>query len=168
MRRALVLLAVAACHYDEPTVGVDVGGPPPDSRHDAVASCAAYTIVGQAGRYRFTSGNVDYPHAAMDCTSDGGHLVKIEEVVEDAFIDTAFINAGISVTSYVWIGLSDPTMTDNYVWSDGTPLGDYNGFPNSHVPNDTDGMHNCADKRGDGPWALFFCDTVQKGFCECD
>jgi hypothetical protein len=166
--RAVVLVAAAGCHFSSPMVGDD--DVHPDARVDGKAGCpSAYSIVGQAGRYRFTAGNLDYAMAAADCASDGGHLAKIDDTVEDAFINTAFIAAAIPASSFVWIGLSDPTMTDHYVWTDGTELGAYNGFPMGHIPNDMDGTHNCVDKKGDGgPWAIYFCSTMEKGLCECD
>jgi len=165
--RAVILVAAAGCHYSEPMVGDDAVHP--DAHIDAKPSCGStYTIVGQTARYRFTASNADYAGAAADCASDGGHLVKIDDVVEDAFIDTAFVAAAIPPGSFVWIGLSDPTMTDHYVWSDGTSLGAYNGFPMGHIPMDMDGTHNCVDKKGDGVWAIYFCSTMEKGLCECN
>src|SRR5262249_40884904 len=133
-------------------------------------SCDAYSIVGQAGRYRFTTAPGDFNAAAADCASDGGHLAKIEDTVEDAFIDTAFIAAALAPGSYVWIRLPDPTTTETDVWYDGTALGDYNGFPMGHIPHDMDGTHNCVDKKGDGDrtWAIYLCSTVEQGLCECD
>src|SRR5262245_64505318 len=110
--RALVLVAAAGCHYSEPMGGDD--DVHPDARIDAKTCPSSYSIAGQTARYRFTTANGDYTAAAADCASDGGHLAKIDDTVEDAFIDTAFIAAAIPPGSFVWIGLSDPTMTDSY------------------------------------------------------
>jgi hypothetical protein len=165
--RALVLAAAAGCHYSEPMVGGDAANPD-TPRGDGMDCPSSYSIHGQTAHYRFTTANVDYPHATMDCASDGGHLVKIDDSVEDAFIDTAFNAAAIPTDSFVWIGLTDPAMNDQLVWYDGTSLGSYNGFPMGHIPPDMDRMHNCVDKKGDGPWAIYFCTTAEKGLCECN
>ena len=168
MRLALVLV-VAGC-YHEPHVGSDDAPPPIDGPRDtsSVTCPAAYSIHGQTARYRFTAAAGTYLQVAADCKSDGGHLAKIVDTVEDAFIDTAFSAASVPTSSYVWIGLSDPNMNDTYQWYDGTALGAYNGFMNGHIPNDNGGQHNCVDKAGGGLWAIYYCDFVELGFCECN
>src|SRR5262249_26338993 len=91
MRLALVLV-VAGC-YHEPHVGSGDDAPPPiDAPRDTTsATCpAAYSIHGQTARYRFTAASGTYPQVVADCKSDGGHLAKIVDAVEDAFIDSAF------------------------------------------------------------------------------
>uniref|UniRef100_A0A914EKQ6 C-type lectin domain-containing protein n=1 Tax=Acrobeloides nanus TaxID=290746 RepID=A0A914EKQ6_9BILA len=57
------------------------------------------------------------------CINNGGHLVSIHSVNEDAFIRDIIVGP----EAYYWIGLFAPGGCCNYMWLDGTPV-DYTGW----------------------------------------
>ncbi|XP_059848371.1 neurocan core protein [Hypanus sabinus] len=65
--------------------------------------------------YRYFSHRRLWENAEKDCRSHGAHLVSIHSVEEKEFLN------GLS-REYVWIGLNDRTIEDDFQWTDGTPL----------------------------------------------
>ncbi|XP_062888347.1 neurocan core protein isoform X1 [Mobula hypostoma] len=65
--------------------------------------------------YRYFSHRRLWENAEKDCRCHGAHLVSIHSVEEKEFLN------GLS-REYVWIGLNDRTIEDDFQWTDGTPL----------------------------------------------
>ena len=142
-----------------------IDGRPADARArdaplDASMACIDASTSTFMGHHYFANGNGSWMANEASCVAVGGHLVKIETMAENTFITTTFASGG-----YVWIGLSDPTNTDVYEWTDGTPLGvGYNAFQGG-VPPVSSG--NCVDTNG--TWDPFACSYASHaGVCECE
>ena len=178
MRWSLLFL-LAACSFEHGAIGgfgqeagVTIDSlSPADARGDgraidagpvdASSTCIAKATQTFGGHHYFATGNGSWQTSQDVCTSFGGHLVKIESQTETAAVANSFPGG----TGFVWIGLSDPTNTDVYVWTDLTPLSPtYNGFAGGNPPASSS---NCVDSNG--TWETFGCTaTNHGGVCECE
>ncbi len=176
MRWLVVVLLFAGCRQ---LFGLEDPKPVTDARHDSagpsdgqndatadgraeVDASAACIAKGQlmfgGHHYYLLTVSSDWNVDKATCEGDGGHLVKIETMAENTFVQSTFTTANI------WIGLSDPTMTDTYVWTDGTPLGAYNDFPNGTIPMSN---HDCVAMDATS-WKVLDCVQGLPGVCECE
>src|SRR5262249_49975762 len=62
-----------------------------------------------------------WSNSEAEAVTLGGHLVTVNDAAEQAFVYTTFSSYG-AANHNLWIGLSDPTHTGNYVWSSGAPI----------------------------------------------
>jgi len=93
---------------------------------------ASATIIGGPVSY----GGHDYlllessswTDAEAEATALGGHLVTIDDYLEQEFVERVFANFG-DVPRALWIGLSDTAAEGTFTWADGTPLGYTNWDP---------------------------------------
>ena len=66
--------------------------------------------------------------------------MKIESSEENDFLTKTFLTA--SVVTY-WVGLSDQVNESEWIWTDGSPVGDYTNWGDSN-PNNSNGNQNCG------------------------
>ena len=66
----------------------------------------------------------------------GGHLVTINDALEDNWLITTFTPSGY-IDFYLWIGLNDAAIEGQFVWSSGEPVSYTNWYPDE--PNDWNG-----------------------------
>src|SRR5205085_11607576 len=103
-----------------------------------------------------------WDNARNDCTSDGGHLIKIDDDAEAAQLATQ-----LGALPEAWIGLRD--QGSGYKWHDGTlPVIDH-WSPQDPTSNDPD----CSVERNDASWHPANCSDINLpalriGVCECD
>jgi len=74
----------------------------------------------------------------------GGHLVSINGIAEQAFIEATFL-AGNSRSNIYWIGLNDIVSDGTWIWSSGEPMTYTNwepGEPNNAPPGEDAGVLN--------------------------
>ena len=166
--RAVVFVMLGACGF-APTPGSAGDAPGDDARMaidarpidaamiDASPTCLTHATAQNGGHHYFRTAKEGWFTAQAECITFGGHLVKIETSAENDFVKALVANG------YTWIGLSDPTSQDVYVWADGTPLGTYTGFAGTPPT----GTPDCVDSNG--VWDLFGCtQTNHDGVCECE
>ena len=128
-----------------------------DAAIDADASCLTRATDTFGGHHYFQSVQGTWQLSQDDCAKVGGHLVKIETPAENMFIASTYSAGG----GYTWIGLSDPSNTATYVWTDGSALGTYNAFAGTPVAS------GCVDSNGG--WEAYNCGfTGHAGACECE
>lgn len=167
-----VLALLTACSFEHGALTTDGRGSgsaidarPIDARIDAPIDaspmCIAQSTATYLGHHYFETQNLSWTLAQQTCSTLGGHLVKIETMDENIFVMSTFPGAG-----YDWIGLSDPSNTDDYVWTDQTTLAStYNGFVGG-TPQST--TANCVDTNATG-WTAFSCTySGHGGVCECE
>lgn len=175
MRAILVAAWLGGCSYTSPGALTDpprdtlrADGFDVDASIDAApsATClAAATQTSPAGHHYFLTANASWNGSRDACAAVGGRLVKIEDATEDNFLRLQFGLDGSSASGFAWIGLSDPTSTDVYVWTDLTPLVTFNSFPAQIPPTSS---LDCVDSGG-GSWTVFNCTFANHGgVCECE
>lgn len=77
--------------------------------------------------------------ARAKCEGLGAQLVKIESAEENDFLKRTYLNSpGVTF----WIGLNDQMEEGEWVWADGSTLGDYANW--HHDPNNLDGNQHCV------------------------
>lgn len=108
--------------------------------------------------YTITDGGSTWFDAEAAARAWGGHLVTIGDVLENAFVQSAFSSYG-----NVWIGLSDEAQHGSYVWSSGDPL-TYTNW-SSGQPNNA-GSRDYVALQGDGTWADFAASANYRGVVE--
>lgn len=159
--RAVWLVACVACSFEH-GYPPSSSTPPPyiDSAIAGSGSSACpgdYNLAYGGHVYKLIA-NLAWSDAQAACVSDQGHLVKIEDMNENNFLQ-AQIGFG-----YAWIGLKDTMANDTFYWTDGTPLGSYKNFsgPTASPTKDCVDMGATA-----GTWAVYTCSTPELALCEC-
>ena len=66
--------------------------------------------------------------------------MKIESSEENDFLTQTFLTA--SVVTY-WVGLSDQESESEWIWTDGSPLGNFTNWGGSN-PDNSNGNQNCG------------------------
>ncbi|HUN82084.1 MAG TPA: lectin-like protein [Phycisphaerae bacterium] len=87
---------------------------------------------GNCHDYYLTEG-ATWIEAEMKAQAMGGHLVSINDAVENEFVRTNFANYQ-SQQQPVWIGFTDQAVEGAFVWTDGSPVTYTNWSPGE--PND--------------------------------
>ncbi|MBZ5710212.1 CotH kinase family protein [Nannocystis pusilla] len=103
-----------------------------------------------------------FAEAEADCVAQGGHLLAIpSQEIQDWAVAEAFAVAG----SDWWIGLNDIDAEDDFVWTDGTPLG-FTAW-NEGEPNNV-GEEDCVNLPtwSAGLWNDLVCDTPLPYICQ--
>ncbi len=154
MRAVVCLLAIGACgrvNFEPITDGFTptVCGP-------TYTAASATTLTSKYRRG--TAGN--WFEAEADCESDGGHLVVIDDVTENAFVDSQ------KQSTALWIGLTDHVTEGTLLWVTGEPLGFEVFKPDE--PNDSGG-EDCIHMLATAEWNDTGCRSGQIDYvCECD
>jgi hypothetical protein len=107
-------------------------------------------------RYARTSVPMNWAHANALANMLGGHLVKIEDAAEQAFLEAAYPVA----TAAFWIGLNDLANEGSFRWTDGTTPGFTAWSPGE--PNNA-GNENCTHMNSSGKWNDAACDRTSIG-----
>ena len=108
--------------------------------------------------YTITDAGSSWYAAELQARGFGGHLVGINDSLENAFVYGAFGSYG-----NFWIGLSDEAQHGTYVWSTGDPFAYTNwdaGQPNNSSDQDYGVM------RGGGVWADYAASANYRGVVE--
>ena len=90
--------------------------------------------------YKLFTAPETWYNAEAKCKSLEAQLVKIESAEENDFLTKTFLTA--SAATY-WIGLGDQVEEDKWIWTDGSPLGNYTNWGGSN-PNNFNGNQHCG------------------------
>ncbi|KAG8507105.1 C-type lectin domain family 10 member A, partial [Galemys pyrenaicus] len=112
--------------------------------------------------YWFSSSGKSWPEAEKHCQQENAHLVVINSRDEQSFVQK-------HLTSYTWMGLSDPEGT--WKWVDGT---DYEtnfqnwkpGQPDDWQGHGLGGGEDCAHFHPNGRWNDDVCQRAYRWVCE--
>ncbi len=106
------------------------------------ASALSGPILDSAnGHFYYLLASDTWSNSEAQAVALGGHLVTINDSAEETFVYNTFSAYG-GVNRTLWIGLSDPTHTGNYVWSSGDPVTYTDWSPGE--PNDYAGLEHYA------------------------
>jgi hypothetical protein len=115
-----------------------------------------------------------WPAAEADCEARGMHLVRVNDMGENAFINNTAVANGF--LEQLWLG--GHLVGNDWQWTDGTvfwrggptgqPVGNLFSNWRQGEPQNFPGSDNCADKRfGDTEvWEDLACDTAFGYVCE--
>ncbi len=78
-------------------------------------------IIYNGHEYLLTSAATSWSTAEAEAMSLGGHLVSVNDLAEQTFIDNSFL-VGAYERLPLWIGLNDFASEGNFVWSSGEPV----------------------------------------------
>jgi hypothetical protein len=114
-------------------------------------------------RYLACQDDDDWTAANNDCIGWGYHLATVNNAGENNFLsDTLYDDWENSW----WIGLSDATQTNTWVWADGDPSS-YRRW-DSNEPNNPN-TEDCAEiLEGDRTWNNLRCDWTRPYVCETE
>lgn len=143
---------------------------------DGGASCLTTTHGGHT--YAFCEALLTWADAAADCGAKGMHLVRIDDVAENTWVQTIAF-ADVTSTSSVywaWIGGNDLAVVGEWRWSDGALfwLGSSNGTAQGGLysnwvagaPTSGGGATDCAIFEHAAYWTDFQCTRLQRYICE--
>ena len=88
-----------------------------------------------------------WTEAEQAAVARGGHLVKIDDAAENAWVNATFVEP---LQRSLWIGLSDQAVEGQFRWSDGTTPG-YTNWAASE-PNNSGGVEDYAVMVPGGQW----------------
>ncbi|XP_070537336.1 C-type mannose receptor 2-like [Ptychodera flava] len=106
----------------------------------------------------FTAPNT-YSQARSYCQIDGGELVSIVDVYEQAYVEYHMLLAGQAF----WIGLNDIAKSGRYQWTDGTPVL-YTRWGNDEPSKGVN--EGCVKMTTDGSWDDTSCQSTAGGMCK--
>jgi uncharacterized protein YjdB len=117
-------------------------------------------------RYAVTTHAMAWPQAQVLATMMGGHLVKIETLAENNFLQSRY-GAGDP-----WIGLNDRAVAGTQRWHDGTlpTFLNWGGVEPNHSPEGNPAqVENCTQILAvDGKWNDFWCRREVRAIIEWD
>ena len=124
--------------------------------------CADYSTWAQLpGRYRVGPQVLSWSIAEADCESDGGHLIVIDDAIEN-------LEARTQATGEFWIGMTDRITEATYLTVLGTPPG-FEGWPGA-TPTNTG--EDCVSVLINSDWEDRNCTgsiiDMKAYVCECD
>ena len=108
--------------------------------------------------YTITDSGSTWYNAELAARALGGHLVAINDMLENSFLQATFSSYG-----NVWLGLSDEAQCGSYVWTSGESF----SFTNwaSGQPNNS-GNKDYTAMQSDGTWATFVASANYRGVVE--
>ncbi|XP_039608767.1 low affinity immunoglobulin epsilon Fc receptor-like [Polypterus senegalus] len=113
--------------------------------------------------YYFSTDKQTWQSSRDHCRTLGGHLVIIEDAMEQEFLKNK-INI-IGEKNY-WIGLTDLANQGKYAWLDNRPLDPKKSFWHSSQPNSKN--EHCVQIESEEKWHDFPCEIPTKLICEID
>lgn len=108
--------------------------------------------------YTLTDAENPWYSAETQARAFGGHLVAINDSLENTFVNGAFGSFG-----NLWIGLSDEARHGTYVWSSGDPFA-YTNWDSSQPDNASN--QDYAVMRANGAWATYVDRAIYRGVVE--
>jgi hypothetical protein len=128
--------------------------------------------------YAFCVGPLTWTDAATDCAAKGMRLARIDDAVENAWVQTnAFVGiVSTSSTYWSWLGGTDDAVLGEWRWTDGALfwLGGSNGSAQGGLyanwaagsPTNTGMATDCAILQWAGYWTDFDCTRLERYVCE--
>jgi hypothetical protein len=116
-------------------------------------SCPAnYKMETNGGCYRMGQEVDDWLSSELDCESDGGHLVVIDDAIEDQLVPDS-----------VWIGYTERVQSGDFRWVNGST----DAFDTWASGQPVSGGGLCTEARSDG-WHDDICSEDKSYLCEYD
>ena len=91
---------------------------------------------GNGHLYMLTNSALSWEDAEKQAIALGGHLVTVNNLAEQQFIEQTFLSGDNERSAY-WIGFNDTVSEGNFVWSSGEPITYTNWNLNTGEPNDS-------------------------------
>ncbi|XP_071507011.1 macrophage mannose receptor 1-like [Diadema antillarum] len=129
----------------------------------AIGSCEPGWTLNRDSCYKIVPRAVFWQEGEDDCQAMGAHLASINDQEEQSFLSMRVGMAGRNV----FLGLHDINSEDNFIWTDGQPLGFTNWAP--YQPDDwSDEGQDCAYMRyaedQEGEWDDVNCDKAKYAY----
>ena len=121
-------------------------------------TCNGCVLAEDSGEFYWycLDNTLDWAEAGAACAALGADLLSIADATEQGVVETDSANADY------WIGCSDPTVDDTFVWTDGTAFG-YDNFGGG----EPDSGNLCCALKNNNSWIDDDCTTTQAGYaCE--
>ncbi|XP_070537334.1 macrophage mannose receptor 1-like [Ptychodera flava] len=123
----------------------------------AEGKCAPGWMINRGSCYQFnTAIPASWSEAKHMCDAQGGHLVTINNRVENDFLISQFSALTLAHVQDMWIGISDMATDGTFLWSDGTqtvPFTNWNvGQPDQRVDENDCGAVYAAGYLGPKTW----------------
>ncbi len=148
----------------------------PETIESCPDDCVPYDREGVV--YLFCDRREDYDDAEPICESQGMHLVRIDDTVEQAWLASQRAVA-FGAFALTWIGGNDRDPEGSWVWADGEmfwmggpggmPVGGLFSFWRGSEPNNNDASgQDCAalSENGSGGWVDRRCNDDYRFICE--
>nr|XP_006811311.1 PREDICTED: von Willebrand factor-like [Saccoglossus kowalevskii] len=142
--------------------------------NEVICSCnIPDTVCVGCRHFEINTDEVTWATAKSNCESQGGRLAMIDtQVVFNNIRKYIFGNQiDDEIRKGFWFGLDDIDVEGSFVWSDGTPLGDFTKWakrqPNNNVRSDPNGQ-DCAQlwKLKTLKWDDTYCSQKNGYICE--
>ncbi|KAJ8000007.1 hypothetical protein DPEC_G00200340 [Dallia pectoralis] len=126
--------------------------------------------------YFFSNDTMNWTQSRDNCVTMGGHLVIIDSLLEQTFLDDKVGAVMIEDENKFWIGLTDSDKEDSWLWVDNTALEVTTSYwitlePDNWKTDNPEG-ENCARMGEKGgtqnkrTWLDFNCKKPQRRICE--
>lgn len=151
------------------TSGAGAGGEAGNASSPACWQSYPLVVDGSSSRYKDVSTGAIWVDAERDCEADGGHLIVIDDPVENDWLQTIAelaVTDDASTHQLVWLGLGDSAIESEFVWVTGAALSSPRWA--SSEPNDLNDSEDCAELRASGDWNDDRCNAKLRYVCECD
>jgi hypothetical protein len=191
LTRYCLVLAVACGNHDTPVAtyrvsqgggtstdpaGAGRGGEAGDlisgaGAPNAPACSKSYPITapGLTSRYKEGVARQTWFQAELDCESEGGHLIVVNEDAENTWMASVAAKAltnDVSTHQLSWIGLGDHATEGQFRWLTGADQSLARWAANE--PNSLYFNEDCVEIRASGEWNDDHCDAELTYVCECD
>ncbi len=126
-------------------------------------------VAGLTSRYKQGAARLIWVEAERDCESEGGHLIVINDEVENnwmAQIAEQSVTDSGSSNQLAWLGLGDHAKEGEFRWVTGAPVELASWFSNE--PNSLNDIEDCGEMRASGLWNDDRCNAKLTYICECD
>ncbi|XP_048584634.1 uncharacterized protein LOC5519916 isoform X2 [Nematostella vectensis] len=105
-----------------------------------------------------------WQQARDKCATFGADLASIGTISENMFI-----NNGMRICGFTWLGLKKNSNESDFTWSDGTPVG-YKGWAGDEQYYEVDEQmikqQNCVAASRTGEWRPFHCENKFYSICQ--
>ncbi|XP_055732128.1 C-type lectin domain family 4 member F-like [Salvelinus fontinalis] len=125
--------------------------------------------------YYFSTDELTWAQSRDECITRGGHLVIIGSREEQKFLDQKIGTKMLNAEDKFWIGLTDSTNENEWLWVDNSSLSTRFWFGNKEPDNwkgekgEYPEGEDCArmgEPRGNTGWLDFNCNKTQRRICE--
>jgi hypothetical protein len=171
----VIVIGLVACRFehghttgDDQNTGdasgsqaTDASGQQADSKVPGVVpacwTASGYAAAPSGRKYRAPHSDATWMGAQIACAGAEAHLVVINDVTENAHVQTIMDQDS-------WIGLSDQAFDGTFAWVNGESLG-YTSWASSEPMNGA-GPTCVFTRKSDGKWRTSLCGMLEY-VCEC-
>jgi hypothetical protein len=174
----LVLFALSCGYHDTPVATYHAPIPEQPSGQAGAAGapseldCApgyVTRVPGLSSLYREVTVGRQWAEAELDCESDGGHLIVIDDAAENDWMKSIAersVTDSRSTNQLSWLGIGDSATEGTFEWVTGASLS--LALWADTEPNSLYDDEDCVEIRASGSWNDDRCDAALTYVCECD